>query len=166
MSLGNVQVFSPGAFGSTGAKKQNVAAGTTSSIKAGELVLKALGSNFVTVWTAGSAAKPVVATDFLAGLATSTSTETAALAGAVDVMPIVPGVIYRVAPTVAATWDTQAKYNALVGKRVLLDCTAGGVQTILAVDGATQGLVVEPLNIADFPGQVAFSLRQGLNYLT
>lgn len=164
MSLGNVQVLSPGAFGSVGAKKQLVASGTTSSIKAGELVLKVLGSNFVTVWTAGSAAKPVVATDFLAGLSTSTSTETAAAAGTVDVMPIVQGVQYIAAPTVLASWDTQAEYDALVGKRVLLDCTAGGVQTVLAADGATFGLVVEPLNIALFPGKVCFSLRQALSY--
>ncbi len=164
MALGDVQVLSPGAFGSTGAKKFKVASGTTASIQAGELVLKALGANVVTAWTANTATLPVVGTNFLAGLATTTSTETASAAGEVSVMPIVPGVIYLIAPNNPALFDTQAEYDALVGDRVLLDCSASGVQTILATDGATQGLVIEPLDIAVYPGKVAFSLRQALSY--
>lgn len=164
MSLGDITILDAGAFGTIGSRRFAVASGTTSSIKAGELVLKALGAAAVTVWTAGSAAKPVVATDFVAGLSASTSTETTTAAGTVDVFPIVPGVVYLGNPNVAATWDTQAEYDALVGDRVLLDCSAGGVQTILASDSATSGLVIEPLDIAKYPGKVAFSLRAGTAY--
>lgn len=166
MALGDIQVLNAGAFGEIGSRKHAVASGAAASIKAGELVLKSLGSAAVTVWTANNNSKPVVATDFLAGLSTSTSTDTVAAAGTVDVMPIVPGVVYIAEPTVAATWDTQSEYDALVGDRVLLDCTAAGVQTVLATDGANNGLVIEPLNVSKYPGKVAFSLRQGLSYLT
>lgn len=164
MSLGNIQVLNNGAFGEVGARKFTVASGTTSSIKAGELVLKALGAAVVTAWPASTNTKPVVGTDFLAGLSTSTSTETASAAGTVDVMPIVPGVVYLGTPTAPTSWDTQAEYDALVGDRVLLNTSAGSVQTVLAADGATNGLVVEPLNVSLYPGKVAFSLRQGLSY--
>ena len=98
-------------------------------------------------------------------ISASTSTETTTAAGTVEVVPLVPGVTYLVSPKVAATWDTQAEYDALVGARVLLDVT-NGVITILAADGANNGCVVEPLDIRKYPGKVRFSLRQGLNYLT
>ena len=81
-----------------------------------------------------------------------------------QVTPLVPGVTYLIAPKVAATWDTQAEYDALVGARVLLDLTAGAY-TILAADGATNGCVVEPLDISKYPGKVAFSIRNGVSYL-
>lgn len=165
MSLGDIQILNAGAFGEVGGRKQRVALGAVSSIKAGELVLKTLGSAFVTAWTTSTATKPVVSTDFLAGLATTTSTETVTANGTVTVQPLIPGVVYLGKPTVAATWDTQSEYDALVGDRVLLDCSSGGVQTVLATDGATNGLVIEPLDVAKYPGKVAFSLRAGLSYL-
>lgn len=68
-----------------------------------------------------------------------------------------------IAPKVAATWNTQAKYNALVGARVLIDLTTG-VYTILAVDGAGNGCVVEYLDISKYPGMVAFSWSQVCDY--
>lgn len=161
---GDILPINDGAFGAIGSRTHQVASGTTASISAGELVLKTLGNQYVTVWTANSAAKPVVATDFLAGVSTTASNETATAAGTVSVTPIIMGQVWIGNPTVAATWNTQAKYNALVGARVLLNCTTAGVQTVLATDGATNGLVVENLDIAQFPGKVAFSLRSGLSY--
>lgn len=68
-----------------------------------------------------------------------------------------------IAPKVAATWNTQAKYNALVGARVLIDLTAG-VYTILAADGAGNGCIVEYLDISKYPGMVAFSWSQVCDY--
>lgn len=163
---GDILPYNDGAFGAIGSRTHQVASGTTASISAGELVLKTLGNQYVVVWTANNTAKPVVATDFLAGVSTTASNETTTAAGTVSVTPIVPGQVWLAAPTVAATWNTQAKYNALVGARVLLSCTTAGVQTILATDGATNGLVIENLDITQFPGKVAFSLRAGLSYLT
>ena len=165
MALGNVTILREGAFGNQGSRKQLVASGAAATIKAGELVLKTLGTAFVTVWTASNSAKPVVATDYVAGLSASTSTDTATADGSVDIIPVTPGTVYLIDADTAGTWDTQAKYDALVGDRVLISTTAGGVQTILASDSATSGLVVEPLDIAKYPGKVAFSIRNGASYL-
>lgn len=165
MATGDILLFKDPSFGSIGSSPAQVASGTTASINAGELVLKALGSQYVTAWTAGSAAKPVVGTDYVAGLSASASNETSSAAGTVDVIPLVPGQVFLGAPTAPTSWDTQSEYNALVGDRVLLNCSAGGVQTVLATDGSTNGLVVQDLDITKFPGKVAFCIRAGANYL-
>ncbi len=62
----------------------------------------------------------------------------------------------------AAAWDTQAEYDALVGKRLLIDLTSGAY-TLLATDSANNGLIVMPLNIAKYPGKVAVAFRQALS---
>ena len=148
-----------------GSRKHAVTAGAVASIKAGRLVLKSLGDASVVVWTASNSAKPVVATDYIAGLATSDSTDTAAAVGTVDIMFITPDMVFLGNPNTAASWDTQAEYDALVGDRVLLSTSAAGVQTILHTDGATYGLVIQPLDIAKHPGKVAFSVRNDAMYL-
>jgi hypothetical protein len=109
--------------------------------------------------------KPVVATDYVEGIATSQSTNTASVAGEVYVMPLTPGTIYKMKPKVAATFDTQAEYDALIGARVLIDLTTGAY-TILAADGATSGCVIEYIDVAKNPGYVAFSFRNGCSPLT
>ena len=138
------------------------AAGT--NINVGEPVAKALGNSTGNVVTPLATNKPVVGTDYIAGIAATTSQATASLAGTVQVSLVTPNDILLISPKVAATWDTQAAYDALVGARVLLDLTAG-VYTILATDGATNGCVVQPLDISKYPGKVAFSFRNGANYL-
>lgn len=160
MSTGDILVHAAGAFGNAPAKKCIVAAGAT-TINPGEPVAQALAG--ITV-TAMATNKPVVATDYLAGIATTTSTQIASVAGEVWVEPIVPGVIYKMKPKVAATWDTQAEYDALVGKRVLIDLTSSAY-TILAADGATSGCVIEWLDVTKNPGYVAFSFRDGVRNL-
>ena len=166
MALNDVVPYEDAAFGDAGSTVYNVASGTTASIKAGEFVLGTLGGVAVTVWTANNTAKPVVATDFVVGVSTTTSTETASAAGTVRCLKFTTGVSFLVNPDTAATWNTQAKYDALVGKRVLLSTTVGGVQTLLAADGATSGIVVLPLDITLHPAKVRVALRNGLNYLT
>lgn len=166
MALGDITLLKDGAFGAQGSRTMRVTSGTTASINAGEFVRKALGSAFVLAWGASDNAKPVVATDFLAGLSATSSNETASAAGTVEIIVLVPGQVFLAAPLVAATWDTQSEYNALVGDRVLLDSSASGVQTLLATDGATNGFVVEYMDITTYPNKVAFSARAGLSYLT
>ncbi len=161
MALGDITYLDNSQRGGVGARPFQVAASAT-LIYAGEPVDKALGAAVVTPMATN---KPVVATDFLAGIAATTSTNTASAAGSVWVDPLVPGVVYLIAPKVAATFDTQAEYDLLVGDRVLLDLTAG-VYTILATDGATSGCVIEQLEVALHPGKVAFSIRNGVSYLT
>jgi len=164
MSRNDIRVRFAPVFGEAGSKKYKVAAGADVSIKAGEPVKKVLGNT--TGYVVGLAATnfPVVGTDYMAGIAMTDSTDTASAAGTVEVMPLLPGTVYLIAPKVAATYDTQAEYDALVGARVLLDLTSG-VWTILAADSANNGCVVEPLDIALNPGKVAFSIRNGASYL-
>ncbi len=165
MSTGDIQFFTDGPFGNPGTRRYAV--GTTAagaSINPGEPILKALAGTNVSALATN---KPVVATDFLAGISESFSTETATAAGVVDVYNNIFGenVSFLIAPNVAATWNTQTKYDQLVGARVLLDKTAGAY-TILATDGATSGCVIEPLDILKHPGLVRFSFRRGCSYLT
>lgn len=160
MALGDIRVMNPGAFGDIGAHLFNVAAGAT-TINAGEPVVKALGAATVTAAADGT---PVVGTDYVVGIAMTTSTQTASAAGVVWVQPLVPGVIYGTAPKTAASWDTQAEYDALVGDRVVWDLTAG-VYTVDATDSANNGLVVEAMSITENPSTVAYSIRNGASYL-
>lgn len=164
MALGDIKFYDMGSFGYPGDVEYKVASGTTSSILAGTPVAKALGNSTGSVVSAAATNFPVVATDYTAGIAATTSTETASAAGTVKVTKLVSGVSYLIAPKVAASWDTQAEYDALVGARVLLDLTAS-VYTILATDGATNGCVVMPLDISVYPGQVRFAIRAGASYL-
>lgn len=159
--LGDIQIYDEGAFGYPGDVEYAVASGTTASINAGEPVLKALGAAVVTAATDGT---PVVATDFMAGISATTSTETASAAGTVKVMKLVDGVSYLGNPKDPTLWDTQAEYDALVGDRVVFDLTSG-VFTVEATDGATNGLVVMPLDIKKHPGKVRFAIRAAADYL-
>jgi hypothetical protein len=159
--LGDIQLYDTPSVPYPGDDVYRVDSGTTSSITAGTPVAFTLGSAFVAAATTN---KPIVATDFL-GIATSTSTETASATGTVNVMKFVSGTTYLIAPKVAATFDTQSEYNALVGDRVLLDLTAS-TWTILAADSATYGCVIMPLDVTKNPGMVRFAFRNGVNYLT
>lgn len=157
---GDITIKNAEVLAGTGAQRFLVQAGAT-TINPGEPVAKALGAEYVTALATN---KPVVATDFMAGIAATTSTQTASADGEVWVYPLVPGVIYLIKPNSTAAFDTQAEYDALVGDRVLFDLTTG-TYTILATDGATSGLVIEALDVAKYPGKVAFSIRAGVSYL-
>jgi hypothetical protein len=161
MALGDITIYGEGAFGYPGSTNFATATATAQAIKAGEPVAKALAG---TVVTALATSKPVVGTDYLAGIAATSSTETATLTGTVQVTKMTDGVTYLIAPKTAASWDTQAEYDALVGARVTFDLTTG-VYTINATDASGNGLVVEPLDISKYPGKVRFSIRNGASYL-
>jgi len=186
MALGDITIYDDGVFGFPGSKKFKVhAGGTANAIKAGELCLTGVGNqataglagkgSFVTKWAVSNTTKPRVGTDWVAGLAASTSTDTATANGTVEVFPNLPGMTYLGNPDTAATWDTQTEYDLLVGARVYLSTTAAGVQTILATDtgttslmngsftGISAGLIVEPLDVLKYPGKVRFSINQKLS---
>jgi len=196
MALNDITLLDEAAFGEMGTHQWLVKAnqsgqGTGSSyvpaFRPGEPVLKVLGSGstnlYAQVWAAmatGSSAKPVVGTDFMAGIAVSgqggkCSTETATADGYVYVLPLQPNVIYLGNADVTATYGynsttgvfTQSTYNALIGSRVLIkmDTSVPPKFTILAADGSTNGLVVEYIDITKYPGKVAFSLRNTLSYV-
>ncbi len=92
------------------------------------------------------------------GIAATTSTQTTLVEGKVDVYPLLPGTVYLASPKTGTSWDTQAEYDALVGARVTMDLTAGSY-TINATDSYLNGLVIAPLNIALYPGKVAFKIK-------
>lgn len=157
----DVQVLK-GSPASIGEKICLVAAGAD-TIYPGEPVARALGAAVV---TALADAKPVVATDYLEGIATSTSTQTASAAGVVNVRPLVDNEIYIAKAKLNTTVDTQAEYDAIVGDRLLFDLTSGTYTVdVAAGDSATAGLVVENMNVLEHPGCVAFSIRAGARSL-
>jgi len=151
--IGDITVLREGQFGGVGARKFAVAASST-LIYPGEPVAKALGVSGSVV-TPAVTSSPQVGTHYFAGIATSTSTNTASANGVVYVMPLDPSVTFLIAPKTAASWDTQSEYDALVGARVLLDLTSS-TYTILASDSSGNGCVIEPLDISKYPGKVAF----------
>lgn len=181
MARSDILLYDDGVFGFPNSKRFKVnGSASATSIKAGELVLTSIGNqgtagsagkgSYVTKWTVSSTAKPALGTDWVAGLAASDSTDTTTAGGTVDVFPNLPGMTYIGNPDTAATWNTQAKYDLLVGARVLLSTTAAGVQTVLATDHANaggggvvpfsgNGLVVEPLDVIKYPGKVRFSIK-------
>lgn len=159
MATGDIQPYlNTGSSKMDGAMKFYVAAnslgsdGTVSRIKPGEPVQKRAGATSVYA----AVTNFPTTTLRVVGVAVSTSTETASVAGTVDVIPASPGQIWLIAPNVSATWDTQSEYNALVGSRVLIDNTTG-TYTILASDSSSNGCIVEYLDVTKFPGKVAFS---------
>lgn len=160
MAKGDIMLFeSAGPAKMTGSLKYAVNSGTTASINAGEPVQKLAGTAYVTAMLTNSP----TATNRIVGVAASNSNETSTVIGTVDVIPSTNGQLFLVAPKVAATWNTQAKYNALVGSRVLIDLTSSSY-TILATDGAGNGCIVEYLDIARYPGMVAFSFSPLVDY--
>ena len=172
MAKNDFQIQYPPHTGTNRANLFVVAPGTTSSINAGEFVVKPLGSGsgkYAAAFTASQALQPQVGTDYLAGFAMSTSTETTTASGLVEVFYVDPATIYFGNPKTAANFGltagslSQATYNAQVGKRVLIDVTSG-VHTVLATDNVNSGLVVEYVDVTTSNGKVAFSLRGGLAY--
>jgi hypothetical protein len=159
--IGDIKILEQASMTGRGAREYNVAAGAT-TINAGEPVARALGATTV---TAAATSTPVVGTDYYVGVAATTSTQTASVAGKVYVYPLSSGTTYIISPKVAATWDTQAEYNALVGKRVLIDLTSS-TYTILAADSANNGCVIQDLDIAKYPGKVAFAFRAATSDLS
>lgn len=171
MALGDMTLLTErSAQGGRGARLYNVSAGTP--ILAGEPVQAFLG--VATVWPAMTST-PVVGTTYYAGVAATSSTNTTTAAGTVNVIPVSADDTWLIAPAVAATWDTQSEYDALLNDRVLIQNGAQqmayvansnvGTYSLLASDSATNGCVVMALEVAKYPGKVAIAIRNGANHL-
>lgn len=150
-----------------GGRLYNVAAGTP--LYAGEPVQMDLGGS--TVYAAVTNF-PTVGTSYVVGIAETNSTSTTSAAGTVVVTPTSNADTMLISPDVAATWDTQSEYDALVGDRVLIKNSVtvtatptGGTYTLLASDSANNGCVVQTLDVFKTPGKVAFAIRNGANIL-
>ncbi len=161
MAIGDIIVLEQSCLAGRGGRTYNVAGGAT-VINPGEPVINATrGSTTVIAMPTNN---PVAGSDYFVGIATTTSTQTSGTAGIVGVMPMDTNTTYLIAPKTAASWDTQAEYDALVGKYVLIDLTAGSY-TLLASDSANNGCVIQALDIAKYPGKVAIAFREGVNTL-
>ena len=170
MSLGDITLYNEGVPGGLASRPhQVVSGGTPPAINAGEPVGKTVGSQYVIIM-ANASPDASSTTAKVAGIAASTSTETATADGTVQVTPVIAGDrIWLVKPNVVATYgqgttQNQTTYNALVGARVLLQATSG-VWTLTASDSVNNGCVVENLDITKYPGKVAFSFRAATSYL-
>lgn len=98
----------------------------------------------------------------LLGIAQTTSTNTATLAGSVDFVPVTSETVYLINANSSFLVNTQAKYDALVGHRVLIDLTTG-TYTMLVSDSALNGSIIRPLNVFKFPGKIAFSFTDAVS---
>lgn len=167
MALGDLVILEQNSTTARGGRLYNVAAGT--AILAGEPVQhRAVGDTTV---MPSLTSTPVVGTSGVEGLfvgvATTNSTNTLTVAGTVYVMPVQSDITYLIVPAVPGSWDTQSEYDALVGKRVLMQNSAtvgasnlnNGTYSLLASDSAANGCVVLAMNITEHPGRVAICFR-------
>ncbi len=137
MSLGDIVVREPKDLSS---QAFQVAAGTTEAIVAGEPVVRTAGTPEVAL---GADGIPVSDTDEFVGIAATTSNETAAVAGTVDVFVLTGGEILEVKAEDASAVDTQAKINLLVNDNKLFALT-GSAWTVdeTSATSALNGLSV------------------------
>ena len=142
-----------------------VQAGGVGTIGANIPVVATLGAPYV---LAGADGIPVVGTDYMVGITTTVSTDTVAADGTVNVLPLIPGTVYLMAPKSPSTYfgasyltvPSQATYNTQVGNRVVFDLTTS-VWTIDSTDSANNGLVVVYIDISQYPGMVGYMIRSG-----
>jgi hypothetical protein len=173
MSLGDFTVLEQSQMAGRGGRLYNVASGT--AILAGEpVMIRAVGNVVVEPMLTNS---PTVSTTagvegLFVGIAATSSTNTTSAAGTVLVVPTNSSITYLGNPDVAASWDTQAEYDALVGKRVLIknsvtvtSTPTGGAYTVLASDSANNGVSVQAMNINEHPAKVAIAFRTGTSNL-
>ena len=172
MAVNDIIFYDNGVFGYPGDNLFSVQAQSslTPYFNPGELAFRALGAGeYVTTLAASTTTKPAVGTDYIAGVTASASNETSANDGVVSVTKFSNASTFLMNPGTAATWNTQAKYNALIGARVLISSSAASngvvTLTVLASDSANNGLVVMPLDITRYPGKVRVAFRGALNFL-
>lgn len=77
------------------------------------------------------------------GIAKSTSTDTASVAGSVTLWLPLPGYVYACKAKTASTADTAAEVTALFGKRVVFDLTS----SLWSVDAAAADAVANAVTI-------------------
>lgn len=174
MARGDLVILEQASMTGRGSRMYNVGAGTP--ILAGEPVMHtAVGGTAV---MPNITSTPTVSTNagvegLFVGVAATDSTNTSANQGIVYVHPVNPWTTWLITPDTAATWDTQAEYDALVGKRVLMknsttvSSTAQNVgsYTLLASDSASNGCVVVAMKVTEHPGKVAIAFRMGTSDL-
>ena len=121
MALGDISVADPAGQHFPPARTFRTEAGAT-TINAGEpCKIGGTGNNYVIPLADGD---PEISADVVVGVASSTSDETAALDGTVNVLLPLPGVVFRCAATTPGNIDTDAELLAILNDRVTFDLAA------------------------------------------
>lgn len=169
--LGDIIIYRQASAGGGSGSRAMIAAASAATIYAGEPIMIVAGASAVipnlssNLLTVPSPFVPYsVAGTGLLGIAQTTATNTSSAAGVVDYVPATSGTVYLINAKTSSSINTQAKYDALVGARVLIDLTAG-VYTMLTTDSALNGCVIQPLNVFKFPGKIAFLFVDGVSAL-
>lgn len=121
-----------------------VSSGTTNSIAAGtpakmvDAVASATWTGAVAIMVDGDGTTD----QRFAGIAYSTSTETASAAGTVDLVIPYPGLLYAAKAKTASTFDTQAEVDANFGKGVFFDLTSSTWTVDVAATAAQKNCVM------------------------
>ena len=173
--LGDIVIYHQESAGGGRGSRRILAAASAGTILAGEPVVIVAGASTVvpnqaaTLLTQASPYVPynVTGTGFVGIAQTSTTANTA---GGFDVAPANTGVTYLVTATTPSLINTQAKYDTLLGARVLLRAsvvattvsTSGFQYSCDLTDSALNGFIVRPLDIFKFPNKVAISPVAGV----
>lgn len=149
--------------GTVKTKEFRVEAGAVGSITPGKPVkVGGTGANYVVLLAAGD---PEVGTDRMIGIATSTSTDTAAADGTVQVELVEPGVhVMRAKVTTPANMDTDAELLAILNDSVTFDLTSTTftVNENEGDDPNVHGLMIIDGDVTN--GTVDFILKEGASY--
>ena len=160
MAVGDITFLNVAGGSEDGARKIPVAVNST--INPGEPVTVTLGAGWSGV--AALTGTPLVASANVAGIASSkpSATNPNSALWTIDVVPVKDGLVCIASALSAAAVATQAQYDALVGKRVLLDLTTGVYTVATATaDAAANGITIVDIDVAQYPGKVAFTIKAG-----
>lgn len=154
MALGDVSIISQGGQMLPSSMVWPVAAAAT-TIYAGE------PAKLVSTYAVPSAdAEPATTTPTFLGIAASTSNQTSAVAGTVNIYVPCPGIVYGCKAKSAAAIDTAAELQALIGVPVLFDLTSTTYTVDTASTASTDGLVIVGGDIVN--GIVYFVVRSSV----
>ena len=124
------------------AKSWQVAAGTPSTVEAGEPT-KASGTSQEDVVLLEDADLTIATDQTFVGVAAKDSAETASAAGYVDLYIPLPGVIYEIRALSTAAVDTRSELDALVGEYHVMDLTSDLFTLDTAAgDGASNAFLI------------------------
>lgn len=154
MALGNVSIIDQNGQMLPASRPWPVAAAAT-AIYAGE------PCKLVSTYAVPSAdAEPGTGTPTFLGIAASNSTQTASVDGTVSIYTPVPGLVYACKAKSAATIDTAAELQALIGVPVLFDLTSSQYTVDTGATASTSGLVIVGGDIVN--GIVYFMVRSSV----
>lgn len=95
------------------------------------MIVAGTGTNYADIATNGM---PTRGTDVFIGISRSAASNTASADGVIDIELAGPGTMYRLAATVAANINTDAKLSAILNDITNFDRTASTAAGVLTID--------------------------------